>query len=81
MKKSDVNIKKAMLAYIAFDGIKAKFGEEAENIIREIKISLMTHSTLGKKSFANEDIGSGWLTKKRDGQLIFHHKKFISKGA
>ena len=73
--------KKDILAYIAFDGIKAKFGEEAETIIREIKISLMTNSILGKKSFAKKDVGSGWLTKKRDGQLIFTHKKFVSRGA
>tara|TARA_B100001063_G_C16659062_1_gene500009 strand:+ start:359 stop:568 length:210 start_codon:yes stop_codon:yes gene_type:complete len=59
-----------MIKFIEED-IHQIFGEESESIIREIKIFLMTNNILGKKYFTKKDVGSGWLTKKRNGQLIF----------
>ena len=58
------------------ENIKIKFGEEANFIIREIKTVLATNKILGRNTFVNANMSSGWLTKKKGGQLIFTHKEF-----
>ena len=56
------------------ENIKINFGEQADRIIREIKLELWFKKQLGKNAFTNSEIGSGWLTKKKNGQIIFTPK-------
>lgn len=54
--------------------IKSAYGEEADAIIREIKSAVSINTILGKTYFANYELSSGWLTKKKTGQTIFTPK-------
>ena len=56
--------------------IKAEYGEEADAIIREIKNAVSINKVLGKTYFANYELSSGWLTKKKSGQTIFTPKLY-----
>jgi len=58
------------------ENIKVTFGEEADFIIREIKTVINTNKKLGRNIFTNENMASGWLTKKKNGQTIFTPKVF-----
>lgn len=56
--------------------IKSAYGEEADTIIREIKSAVSTNKILGKTYFANYELSSGWLTKKKSGQTVFTPKVY-----
>ena len=58
------------------ENIKITFGEQSVSIIREIKTVIATNKILGKNTFANANMSSGWLTKKKNGQTIFTSKIF-----
>tara|TARA_R100001369_G_scaffold3295_3_gene10435 strand:+ start:130 stop:327 length:198 start_codon:yes stop_codon:yes gene_type:complete len=58
------------------ENIKITFGEQAAFIIREIKTVIATNKILGKNTFANANMSSGWLTKKKNGQTIFTPKVY-----
>ena len=58
------------------ENIQITFGEEADFIIREIKTVITTNKILGRNTFTNQNMGSGWLTRKKNGQTIFTPKIF-----
>ena len=47
-----------------------------EDVQREVRVELRRQSLLGKNSFPYQYIGSGWLSRKKDGTILFRPHGF-----
>ena len=50
--------------------------ELPQDVQREVRIELMKQSLLGKNSFPYQYIGSGWLSRKKDGTILCKQNGF-----